>query len=206
MSPPRPSKPAKRASILRFAKHGKVTREDLEWPTTQEEQEESAVDVFVALLDGWNGRKLTDVRSLPERDQDVEAREGEIRVEIQVTELVTRDFVIDELGPGVFQMDMEGLKDALANRIQAKIDKHYEKPAGVRLILLVYSLDPGATEFLGTNVTQPDGPSELKVPEGLVRAQRLAAANAGPFDEIWYVVPGAGSRPGFMAGVLPPEA
>jgi hypothetical protein len=201
-----PRKPAKRASVLIFPKHGKVTREDLEWPRTKEEQEETAVDVFVALLEEWNGRKLTDIRPLPERDQDVEAREGETRVEIQVTELVTRDFVIDELGPGAFQMDMEGLKDALANRIQAKIDKHYQKPAGVRLILLVYSLDPGASEFLGANVTQPEGPSELEVPEGLVRAQRLAAANPGPFDEIWYVVPGAGFRPGFMAGVLPPDA
>jgi hypothetical protein len=201
-----PLKPAKEATVLRFGKHGKVARDVREWPRIKEKQEASAAGLFAVLLEEWTGRRLTGLRPLPEGDQDVEAREGSTRVEIQVTELVTREYILEELGAGVLRMDMDGLKSALAGRIKAKVARHYVKPAGVRLILLIYSADPGAHEFLGTNVTQPDGTSALLVPEGLLRAQQVAPETPGPFDEIWYVVPTAGSRPGFLAGVLPAES
>jgi hypothetical protein len=203
---PRRRKPPKSASILRFPKHGKVTREERSWPTAQADQELEIAEMFAALLEEWNGRKLLDLRPLAESDHDVGARVGDTRVEIEVTELVTREFVIEELGPGAFRIDTEGLNDALTERIRAKVDKGYTKSTGVRLILLVYSLDPGGLEFLGHNTTQPDGTPEVLVPEGLRRTQQFAAENAGPFDEIWYVVPTAGSRPGLLAGVLPAEA
>jgi hypothetical protein len=204
MARPQPRKPAKQTAILRFPKSGRVSRDVLDWPRTKEEQEATAVEVFVALLARHTGRQLADLRSLAERDHDVEARESDTRVLIQVTELVTRDLV-EELCPGVFRLDTERLKDALADRIQSKVE-HYPKETGARLILLVYSLDAGAHEFLVKNVTRSAGPGELVIPEGLRRAQRVARDNPGPFDEIWYVMLTAGSDPtGLLAGVLPAE-
>jgi hypothetical protein len=70
-----------------------------EWPRDKGEQELRVVQLFAVTLEAWRGRRLEDIRPLPQRDHDAVATEGGVRTEIQVTELVTRDALRD-LGSG----------------------------------------------------------------------------------------------------------
>lgn len=185
----RPLKPAKQVATLVFPKRGSPWLKSNDWPRVQGRQELVAVQVFASRLFVRAGRQLDRVSPLSEADHDVEAWEGDTRVEIQVTELVTYPYVLEELGPGAYRLDIERMDDALADTIDRKRAR-YARNLGARLILLVYCIDVGAFHFIETTTTRNDGMQELVVPEGLRRArERLLASGPDPFDEVWYIVP-----------------
>jgi hypothetical protein len=175
--------------MIRFPKDGPVEPVSEAWPRTQSEQDVRIVERFAATLAEWRGRHLGDIRALPNQAaHDVMATEDGTPIEIQVTELVTRD-VLTNYEDGHVGWRVGDFDTLLLERIQDKI-RRYPKQQ-VRLMLLVYSVDPGASEFCEFGRNDPEtGKQELVVPEPLLRARsHLAEQGAGPFDEVWYAAP-----------------
>jgi len=184
-----PLKPAKEIVALNFPKDGPVTREAEEWPRTKEAQELRIVELFAETLLAWRNRNLEGVQPLPEMGHDVVAIEAGVRIEIQVTELVTRDALRD-LGDGQVGWAEGDFDQLLLASVLRKV-KGYGPNRDGRLMLVVYSVDPGAFEFCEFTQTNPEtGQQELGVPQPLQAARRyLEDHGAEPFDEVWYTAP-----------------
>jgi hypothetical protein len=201
-----PQKPAKRLGVVVFPKTGPVRQLIREWPRTKPEQEVAAVEAFANTLEAQTGRRLERISPMPESGHDVEAYEDGERIEIEVTELVTEApggnaVQVDEHGQKRYVL--EDLRDLLLDRTKAKISRYPRAPA-CRTMLLVYSVDTAATEFPVHEVTE-DGRTSLVVPEPLrVAREFLAAHGAGPFAEVWFVAPTAGTW-GAISQVWPVE-
>jgi hypothetical protein len=184
----RSQKPAKQLGLIVFPKNGAVEKITEEWPRLSEGQELRVVEMFAVTLAEWHGRRLENIQPLPQTDHDAVAFEDGVRTEIQVTELVTRS-VVRDYGAGAFIYTEGDLDAVLLNTILLKLDKY--PPSQSRLMLLVYSVDPGATEFCEVTRNDPvTGEQELAVPKPLQIARtHLVEHGAGPFDEVWFAAP-----------------
>lgn len=204
-SRPQPLKPEKHDVSLLFPKSGGVKRITRAWPRTKEQQELEAAQAFARALELRTGRRLLDLQTLgDEAGHDVEAREGERRVEIQVAELVTRGLAWqpDPRYDG-WELDEAGIQDMLPKVVHTKLKKHYAKVAGTHLILLVYSIDPFADKLAISEVHEGDKVTTV-IPDGVLRAQELVRETPGPFDEVWYVIP-APAGVTLLVGILPAQ-
>ncbi len=160
-----------------------------DWPRTKPEQERAAAAAFAETLEVQTGRGLEHIRSLPdEADFDIEAWEAGTRIQIEVTELVTRD-VVRDYGGGQLGYAVDDLRDLLVETIAPKLPRYPQRGVG-HLMLLVYSVDVAALDFAEGERTNSIGERELVVPDALLRArEHVVQQSANPFQEVWYVAP-----------------
>jgi len=191
-----PKKPTESFGYIAFGKDGSVRKHIETLPANKPEQESEIGRRFAAGLAMLTGQSYEAV-ACREDDHDFWLLSSSRRILVQATEIVARDYVrplghqdyIDGRHPftdfvfegpnKIFGVDKNAKKNVLANRIKAKIGKHYSKPQ-IPLWLLVWTVRADYEAFY-VKGGQPCVSSS-------VRKAREYLANNGPdpFDEVWF--------------------
>lgn len=185
----RPRKPTDSYGTLVFGKDGRVRRRISKLPDVKEEQEHTAIQMFADLLRQRHGRHLLEIRQLDEANQDFAATEGGRALDLQLTELVKREFAQPHSGAKfpilflpdgqAFEIDEAAEAEALLKLVQKKIAKGYSRRIGAGLWLVVFSTCPYHLEY------SKDG--EDGVTEALARVRSWLERIEGlVFDEVWF--------------------
>lgn len=194
-----PRKPTEEFGHIRFGKSGSVSKEMSRLSNRKDEQEAEIGTRFAKALTQELGITVTS-EPLPERGHDVQLKVGHQGVELQLTEIVRRDYSTEvsrnEAGrnplattsmpqaDGSFlEFDDERLADIFVLKIAAKLKKHYQVPTQNRLWLCIWDTDPY------TNPTYHRAGVRTES-EAMQRARTYCTVNPPwPFDEIWYFSP-----------------
>jgi hypothetical protein len=193
-------KPTTPAFRVAFSADGKIRRQSLTLSTRKPVQEMQAISEFARLLNEAGDRSVSSVEPLEEADHDSLAVVDGQKVVLQLAELVSRQWLRDHSPPGQKmgvieislsgddtqhrQVDIEAQDDALRSLIAGKLAKHYAKPQGCGMWLVIFTTSTYRTEY------GKDGRTVIS--RGLKRARDfLVEASRMPdsgmvFDEIWF--------------------
>jgi hypothetical protein len=138
------------------------------------------------------------MRPIEQNNHDFDARVARQRLEIQLTELVDRSFLVeltrDDYDSGRWQevmvtksgelpkgIDVEARDNALWFAIKRKLDKLYSKPRDGKLWLVIFTTQAMyMTEFLEGGILRES--NALRIAR-----EKLDSIGSGPFDEIWFI-------------------
>jgi hypothetical protein len=182
---------------MNFGKDGSVKPALAKLPTIRTQQEVGAIERFIERYNEvYPSSLIAGLVQLPQDDHDFLVTVGGVQTEIQLTELVDRDFVLrmtDEeyhsgkwdravvkaQGELPWKIDVEAMNQALTNSVALKVKKNYSASGSVPLWLVVFSTFPYETE------SSVAGAPHLS--EGLCRARRYLAEIHEPcFTEVWF--------------------
>lgn len=193
-----PRKPTNPYGYVAFSKDGSVNKRMFQLSGKKTLQEAEVVDVFAS---GFNkhseGREISDIKPLPENDQDFDMQVNGVSTLLQVTELVDRTFVApltaDEYNACEYDeyiqkgfgeipcgINKEARDKVLAGLIRMKIDMHYTIEPGKKFWLLIFSTHTDYwTEHSEAGVRRTSTALDT------ARAE-LGLMDDVLFDEIWY--------------------
>jgi len=191
-----PKKPTRTYGTIVFGTDGSVRNNLTRLPDNKEEQEASVVNWFCQGLQVFHGLSVKDVRPLPQDGHDASIIVNAMPVQPQVSELVQREFELpagtpnggdpkalaffDAASVGGVSLDIDSVNDSIVRGISRKLDKHYAKPTGNELWLVLFT----TSSFIPT-LCWKDG--ALVVEEPLRRAREHSANSAWqPFDQVWF--------------------
>lgn len=193
-----PKKPTETFGFISFAKSGKVKKTMRTLSSEKRIQECEVAEIFVA---GYNkafpDQTIHDCKPLPENDQDFVLVTPDGKVELQVTELVSRSYTFEmtmeeydrgewtaatqkEYGGIPWRIDTEKRDGALTALIAKKQQKQYAKSQERDLWLLVFTTDVGYfVEVHSQGARQMSPALEFA-------CKFLEKKNSNLFDKIWF--------------------
>jgi hypothetical protein len=196
-----PRKPTTPYGYIVFNKSGKVRKHIHQLSDDKLKQEEEVGRQFCDFLRGLCTNSVS-YQMLDERDHDVLLTLDDRKVEVQITEISQREYLVPlekeeylsgESGFSEFYVgsdgEMYGVNASKRNgmilqRIHDKLSKNYVKPVQSDLWLLIFTSD-----MLLYPIFVQSG--NMVKTSGLLGAERLCASNGcGPFDQVWLMVLG----------------
>lgn len=191
-----PRKPTRPFGTIIFGKDGSVRRNVNQLPEVKVQQEETVIASFCEGLERFHGRRVSDVRTLAENDHDASIVVDSMPVQLQVAEIVQRQFELpsgtpnrgdpkaiaffDATSSQATSLDVEAVNDSVLRAIMHKLDKHYAKPANSALWMVLFT----TSRFISMEYMQ-DG--SLKLGEPLRRTrEHFKTSSWHPFDEVWF--------------------
>lgn len=207
-----PRKPTDPITRLVFPKSGSVRRESIQLSESKEVQERQVIDLFIEEINAIDEEpELTLVTQLPQSDHDFLCQSGNQRVAIQLTELTQRGFVqaeptsheghtaiIHHSVDSYKYVNIPAARNALANSIRRKLEKHYAPVESAALWLVIFSTHHYSLEFANSN-------GNYITPALRQARDLLRIVSANPFVKIWFT--NLGPRPTLVwpvCGVEPP--
>ncbi len=183
-----PRKPTTPFGYIAFGKDGTVSPHIEQLSSTKSEQELRVGTSFVRHALNLCGETAS-VRLLEENNHDFAILLGDAPLAyVQCTEIVYRDFLAPTgtaasesilIEGQLCPVDITKRDETLRVKIENKLKKHYSKPEGVELWLLIWSV----TGYLAFYQASSSG--KLIVPESVQRARDfLQESSAEPFDKI----------------------
>ena len=192
-----PKKPTQTFGSMNFGKDGSVKPALNRLADVKEAQELQVVERFIERVNALDASiPVTLQAQLTEADQDFAVSIAGIAAELQLTELVDREFlesmtederrngswteaIVKAQGEAPWRVNVEARDQALTNAVARKVEKRYATAPGTPLLLVVFSTYPYPAESM------QDG--KLHLSEGLCRARRyIAALNHQPFAQVWF--------------------
>lgn len=182
---------------MAFGKDGSVKPAFTKLSTIRHQQELGAIERFIERYNEANpSNAIASLVQLPQDDHDFLVTVGGVETEIQLTELVDRDFVLrmtdDEYHAGKWdkvivkaegelpwRIDVQAMNQALTNSVALKVLKNYSASGRIPLWLVVFSTYPYETDSSVAGA--------IHLSEGLCSARRYIADLSEPcFAEVWF--------------------
>lgn len=194
---PVPKKPTEPFGYIAFGKDGSVRKHIEELPDVKSEQEREVSKRFSTGLTKITGCQYQ-VVPCEENDHDFWLHSDHLAVQVQATEIVSRDYLIplsqDEYVNGYhtysnivlmaqdqyFGVDIVKKENVLLDRVKTKLQKYYSNQKAP-LWLLVWTVSSNFRPFWIEGGIQ-------RVSTGVQKTRKfLSEDGTGPFDEIWFL-------------------